>query len=497
MSNFTLSSDTFNSTIIEGAPKTVVGKTTFDGEVENYGDFATKSRREINYHNANSTDIPAIINATVSGVVGSGINIQSRSEDKQINKEFEALLKEHGKSRNFDTSGRFHRNEFLRKIIGFETLNGGVIVRHHYSTAWKIPYRLEMVGIDMIDVAETNIFNNTINGIKRNKWGRVTGIYLFTDYDKTTSKLFSMKNMSYYMSSWVSISQYTAVSRLVSILPTLDSALQYKSAEVQAALEKAKSGVYWSTQLYDTILQALNDEFSTANATPTEKITEAKTLLEGLATRGVSAYGATPIPSEDKIYALDNKVDSVYDTLTNQSQKSIASAVGGSQVSVYKDVGIGNYASIKGALSADEEQYKIEFDRLANIIINEYLERLYMVGIQTGAISTSREEYFNCRETFHLWDLLRQSKQVIDEAKAENAKKTALESGSTTHVREYGKLGLDYMTEKLKQVQADIELELETKAMYESAGLEYIKPGTEPQKEDEEKPDEKEDEDEN
>ena len=492
MSNFTLSPYLSSYAIIEGSPKTVAGKTTFDGAVEDFSNYAEASRKQINYFNLNSTDIPAIINATISGVVGSGINIQSRSEDKQVNKEFEALLKEHGKSKNFDTTGRFHRNEFLRKIICFETLNGGVIVRHHYSTSWDIPYRLEMVGIDMIDVAKTDITKNTQNGIKRNKWGRITHLYLFTDYEKTISKAYSMKNMSYYMNSWVSISQYTAVSRLVSILPTLDSVLQYKNAEVVAALERAKAGVYWSTELYGTILQALNEEFSNANATPTEKIQEAKTLLEGLAGRGVSAYGATPIPVDDKIHAVDNKTDTVYDTITNQSQKSIASAVGGSQVSVYKDVGIGNYASIKGALSADEEQYKIEFDRLANTILNEYLERLYMVGVQLGWISTSREEYFNSREAFHLWDLLRQSKQVIDEAKAENAKKTALESGSTTHVREYGKLGLDYMTEKVKQVQADIELELETKAMYESAGLEYVQPNAEPKKEDEEKSDEKE-----
>ena len=469
--SFTLPSYLPNATIIEGAPKTVVGKQTFDGVVEDYGNYAEKSRKEINYHYVNSTDVSAIRNAFVSGVVGSGINIQSRSADKNINQEFESLLKEHAKSKNFDITGRFHRNEFLRQIIGFETVNGGVIVRHHYSSYWKIPYRLELVGIDMIDTAKSDHTISLQNGIKRNKWGRITHLYLYTDYDKTESKAYSMKNMSYYMNSWMSISQYTAVSRLVTILPTLGTALQYRTAEVQAALEKAKAGVYWSTELYGTILQALNDEFQNANATPNEKIVEAKTLLEGLASRGVSAQGATPIPQDDKIYAIDAKSDSVYDTLTNQSQKSMASSVGLSQVSAYKDIGIGNYSSIKSAISQDEESYRIDFDRLTNSIINEYLERLYMVGVQTGKLSTPREEYFNDREIFHLWDILRQSKQVIDEAKDSIATAKNLESGTTTLSRVYASKGLDYVTEKLKQVQMDIELELETRAMYDAAGL--------------------------
>ena len=295
------------------------------------------------------------------------------------------------------------------------------------------------------------------------------------------------------MNSWISISQYTAVSRLVTILPTLDAVLQYSSAEVKAALERAKAGVYWGTELYGTILQALNDEFQKANATPIEKIEEAKTLLERLAARGVSAVGATPIPQDDKIYQIDTKTDSVYDTITNQSQKAIAASVGGSAVSVYKDIGLGNYASIKSAMSFDEESYKEEFDRLRNKIIDDYLERLLMVGVQIGRVSLDRKEFFDNMETFYLWDVLRQSKRTIDESKDATAIAKNLESGTTTLSRVYAEKGLDFATEKLKQVQADIDLELETKAMYEAAGLEYVKPGEEKEEPEETKEEEEDD----
>lgn len=470
--------ETLFGNIINGSPESTSNKRLHDGSLEEYPNIAQTSRRQLNFHGANGTDIPSILHAVVSGVIGSGVNIQSRSQDQKINIAFEALLKTHAKDKNFDTTGRFHRNEAFRKIVHFENLNGGVIVRHHYNNAWAIPYRLELVGIDMIDTSK-NHGKYLENGLQKDKYGRITHIYLFVDAEKRVSKAFSMKNMTYHMATWMSLSQYTAVSRLVTILPTLDEVLQYSSAEVRSALERAKAGVYWGTELYGTILQALNEEFKTANATVGEKVVEAKKLLEGLSKRGLSATGATPIPVEDKIHTVDSKTDSVYDVITQQSQKSMSSSVGGSSVSVYKDIAVGNYASIKAAISFDEEHYKMEFDRLLNKVINEYLERLFMVGVQMGVIPVSRAKYFKNRDMYHVWDVLRQSKRVIDESKNATATAKELESGTTTLNRVYAEKGLDYITETEKQIDIDIQVELLRKEKYEKAGLEYVPKGAE------------------
>jgi len=462
----------YGSSIISGAPESTYGKPMFDGAVENYSHLASQSRKQLNYHGVNGTDIPSILHAVVSGVVGSGINIQSRLADKKMNDGFEALLKSHGKKKNFEISGRFHRNEALRQIVNFQHLNGGVIVRHHYSNSWDIPYRLELVSVDMIDTSKSK-GQYLKNGLQKDKYGRITHIYLFVDPDKRISKPFSMKNMTYHMTTWMNLSQYTAVSRLVTILPTLDSVLQYADAEVKAALERAKAGVYWSTELYGTILQALNDEFNQSGITPAEKIAEAKDLLERLSKRGVSATGATPIPQEDKIHQVESKTDSVYETINQQAQKKASSAVGGSVVSIYKDIAQGNYSSIKAAISFDEEYYKIEFDRLQESIIDEYLERLFAIGVQTGWIPLSTSKYFKNRDLYHSWDVLRQSKRVIDEVKAANAVKTELEANTTTHARVFGEKGLDYVTEMTKQIDLDIEVEKIRQERYKAAGLPY------------------------
>lgn len=470
--------ETLFGNLIGGSPESTSLKRLHDGSIEEYPNIAQASRRQLNYHGVNGTDVPSMLHAIVSGVIGSGVNIQSRSQKSEINIAFESLLKLHAKDKNFDITGRFHRNEAFRKIVHFENLNGGVIVRHHYNNAWAIPYRLELVGIDMIDTSK-NIGKYLENGLQKDRYGRITHIYLFTDAEKRVSKAFSMKNMTYHMATWMSLSQYTAVSRLVTILPTLDGVLQYSNAEVKAALERAKAGVYWGTELYGTILQALNEEFKNANASTQEKIVEAKTLLEGLSKRGVSATGATPIPVDDKIHQVESKTDSVYDVITQQSQKSMSSSIGGSSVSVYKDVVLGNYSSIKAAISFDEEHYKMEFDRLLNKIINEYLERLFMVGVQIGAIPVSRAKYFKNRELFHVWDVLRQSKRVIDESKNATATAKELESGTTTLSRVYAEKGLDYITEAEKQIDLDIQVELMRKKKFEKAGLGYVPKGAE------------------
>ena len=170
--------------IVEGSPKSTRNKKLQDGSIERFGNYAQKSRKQINFHRVNGTDIAAISNAMVSGVIGSEINIQSRTNLNNIDVEFELLIREHAKVKNFEVTGRMHRDEALRKIVEFELTQGGVLVRHRYNSSWKIPYRLELVGVDMIDTTKYNEFQNVHNGIKTDKDGRITGIYLYKDEKK-------------------------------------------------------------------------------------------------------------------------------------------------------------------------------------------------------------------------------------------------------------------------------------------------------------------------
>lgn len=457
--------------IVEGSPKSTKNKTLQDGHIEQYGNYAQKSRKQINFHRLNGTDIAAIENAMVSGVIGSKINIQSRTNLNNIDAEFEDLLEEHSEVGNFDTTKRLHRDEALRKIVGFELTQGGVLVRHKYSTAWNIPYKLELVGVDMIDTTKYNETINVFNGIKLDKDNAIVGVYLYKDGKKNTSELVSMTNMTYYSTVWASLSQYTSVSRLVSILPTLDLKTEYSYAELEAALNKAKSGVYWSTELYSILKEALDTEFQQSGAEPEEQVIEADALLKRLASRGVGTTGATPIPKDDTIHQIDTKSDTVYANITNNTQKEMAAATGGSQVGIYRDIEKGNYSSIKAAISFDEETYKIEFDKLVNVVIKEYLKRLFQIGVQIGRIRVSRRLFFANPRKYIKCDIMRTSKRVIDEQKKANADAKNIISGTETLTNIYSEKGLDYITEVKKQKQKDFELEVWEKEQREKLGI--------------------------
>ncbi len=458
-----------------------------NNNLENLGDYAKISRRQIDNLAVNDTDIPAILNAHVAGVVGSTINIQSTLQDAELGEQFEHLVKEHGKIFNFDISGRFHRNEGFRLMEQYKVQHGGILVRYHYNSIWKIPMRVELINVDRIDTAKSD--KNTKNGLQKNRYGRVTSIWLYDSERRTSSSKYSMKNIIYYALPWINLSQYTAVSRLVTVLSDIAKQNNYMDEELKAAIERAKAGVYWSTELYSPVMDAFSKMIST-NAS-TEAVLEAKQIMADLATRGISAHGATPIPVDDKIHDISRDGANSVAQFTQQTQKSISAAVGGSAVSVYKDVGIGNYASIKAAISFDEEGYKIDFDRLTSIVIDNYLERLFMIGVQIGRLNVDREKYFSNREDYHFWDVLRVSKRSVDEKVAAAARSMDLLSGATTKQREFGEKGLDYRTEMVKQIKADIDIAVLEKEMYNEAGIEM--PTDEVKKEEPTEPTEEED----
>ena len=113
-----------------GSPKTTHNKAKPDGNVEDFSDFGRKTRTQIAYHNLNGTDIPALIKTAQTGIIGSGISIQSRTKEKEIDNSFEDLIREHSKKRNFEVTERFSRDGFLEMCISEVFRKGGVLVRH-------------------------------------------------------------------------------------------------------------------------------------------------------------------------------------------------------------------------------------------------------------------------------------------------------------------------------------------------------------------------------
>jgi capsid protein len=457
--------------VLQGSPETTFGKQTTDGKIESYGDFATRSRRDINYHLFNGTDIPTLATTFANGVIGETVNIQARTDKDKINTQFENLIKEHSCIENFDITESYGRDEAFWASEYFKFLNGGIIIRNHYNTKWDIPYKVELVGVDMIDTSKSRKWENILNGLHTDKYGKVIGVYLFDDYEKSKSSYHSTKDMIICSPKWMSLSQRTAVSKLVSVLQKLDSSIIYDNEEIKAAIARAKTGVYWHTELFSELQNALSEKLKEYDTD--ERVVEIREVINSLASRGLGASGATPTPKEDTITQLNNKTDSTYKIFNDKAERSISSAVGMNPTTAYKDPEKGNYSSLKLMVSMSDNDFKVNFRRFKETFAQMYLKNLFRVGVQTKRIDLASSLYFNNPQKYHQWDIMRTVKIVIDETKEATARDKNLQNGSTTQIKEYAARGLDYITEQEKQIDADIALEKLKKQKYEKAGLAY------------------------
>ena len=461
--------------LFQGSPNSTYGRMLFDRKIEDYGNQTDRTRKEINYHYHNGEDIGISVRSTVAGVIGSTVKIHCRTEDGNVNDSYEDLLEEHGEAKNFEITERWDIDDGLRNIVAFLTLQGGIIVREHFNTTWKIPYRLEILGVDKINATKNDREKRIKNGIQTDKYGRVTGIHLYDDETPSnnltaSSTLYTMENMTYYIDTWASLSQYTAVSRFVTILQTLDGMSQYTMAEIMAATDRSKNGIFWHTDLYETIAKQINDIASTLPAQE-ESLNILKKVIEDIAaSQGVGRRGVIPTPKEDTISVVENKSASVYQGLSKSSERKMAASMGGSQVTTYKDIAEGNFSSIKMAGALDERDLKIKFEVIKKRIIKPYLDKLFEIGVQIGRIPLSRKEYFANQRKYHKFDILRTSRSVMSEKDEAMANKTNLESGMALLSKTYAeKDGSDYYEDMIRDAKTKIQIAEDIDKLWENS----------------------------
>ena len=454
--------------LIKGANESTKDLSTHDGGIDNYASYGRTTRGQLNSLHLNGIDLPSILSDLTTGVVGGGINIQSRSSIEGVNEAFEKILAKHSKKENFHSREILSANSFWSKVIVFNALHGGCIIHHRVSKRWDFPYKMDIIGVDMIDISKNNINGRLKNGIQKNVDGAITHLHLFIDEFKTKSLPYSMKNLYYFFDPTFALDQYSPISRLVSIMPSIDNMEVYKDTSIRSAIEAVKAGHYWHTDLFDIITDQIKKELASGAITTDQ----AQDIMIELGKRGIMPHGATPIPKDDLITEIDTKTDSVFEPLVKDSKMGIASAVGGSPVGVYKNAENLSYATTKALLAYDEESYKSIFLML-KALIDDYLERVFLMGVQEGLIPIPLNEYLKDRDSYHNWDILRTSKATLDESKEASANAKNLENGVTTLNKIYAEKGLDLEEEAMKQTDIDIRIELAKREKYKKAGLDY------------------------
>jgi capsid protein len=466
----------------DGAKVSTAGKPRLDGSIDQKDAiFPRKMREQINWLLVNEPDISAIVSSLTSKTMGINLNVQVESKVESFNAEAEELIEDFfgfefvaGKEKAVcDLGGKLHFSSMTRTMSDFAALNGGFLVRHHYNPIWRIPYKVELVGVDMIDVSKGYLESKgTLNGLVRDEFGEITHIWLYTDPKKTVSKRVSTSDITYYSEVWVSIDQQTAVSKLTSILSRLDMASQYGIAELESAIEEAKAGHYIESSAYSELMKIVGEEISkaTMGTSGAGRIQAAKDLvtpiLRDMGNLGLKAKGLTPVATGDKPIFNTTKRNGIYNDMNANSEMKISASQGMSDIGVYSKAADANYSSIKYTLETDQRTADIRFNDISNRVIFGILARLIQVGIQIGRIS-DRSAYWKMPNSFLKFRYLRQNKIDTEPAKNAAANKTNIELGVKTKgqiVEE--RTGTKYEAFLAKKHEQDLmEIEFEVKLL--------------------------------
>jgi len=417
MNNLTISNLIHGGGYAKGATTITANKPLTDMNIDKVdASFSTKIRKQIKWLNVNGTEIPTMVSAATTRCIGVTVNTQVESDVESFNREAENLIERHKELGVGELTGKYHANQFYRAVSDFDMLEGGVIVRHHYNTAWAIPYKYELVSVGMIDVSKSQYTfdkerkETTLNGLVKNKWGQITHIWLYTTEDKVKSEKIKYDNITYYSEVWVSIGQQVAISKLTSMLSTLDQVSQYGTATLQQAIEAAKAGKYLKSQAYNEVMKLVSNEINKIATTKKDVIGEAVDLvtpiLKDLAKLAVGTTGTTPIALDDEIQFDTSKIDSEYNNLNSNSEMKMSSSQGMSAVGVFKDASKVNYSAIKYVMESDGLSANIRFDNISNHILKEIHKRLIQVGIQIGEIK-NRAAFFKNPTKFLKFSYLR------------------------------------------------------------------------------------------
>ncbi len=493
-------SNMFRNQFVEGAKIITAGKPRSDSNIDlNFPSFAKTTREQIKWLNANEPDIQAITTSSTAKTMGVTINIQVESKNATFNKQAEALIEEftNFEFRNgreisaCELSGQHDFDSSADIIDRFIQLNGGILIRHHYNTMWAIPYKFEMIGVDMIDTSKTSLIittdirtETTLNGIIRDKNGVITHIYIYTNETKTQSSPVPYESLTYYSEVWLNIDQQTAVSRLTSILSRLDMTTQYGIAELEAAIEEAKAGHYIQSETYGEFMKIVSAELNASSmGTGVGKIKNAQDLLtpilQGMSNVGIKARGLTPIPKGDEIAFNTGKRNGIYKEMNQNSDTKIAASQGMSDIGVYSKAADANYSSIKFTLETDQRTADRKFNSISKKIFFSIFARLIQVGIQTGRIN-DRLAYWKNPNEFNKFRYLRQNKIDTEPAKNALANQTNIDLGLKTKgqiVEEAsGRKYEEFLSRKFEQemmeIDYEVKKELARKEAYKKAGIE-------------------------
>ena len=405
------------------------------------------------------------------GVSATAFNIQSRTNNKEFNQAFEKEIRLWSRRYNCELTGRYYLGSAERTMVDeYAVKSGGFIVRHHYNKKWKQGYKFEIIPLALIDTNETHIEKNIINGLKFNKFGEITSIFIYTDVLKSTSTEIPYKDLTLVVNMWADITQYTGVSPAAPLLEALEYIDSYKASEMEGAKQKADNPLLIKTPYFTDLMKA--------EAKESKSVLSFDSISELFSARRLDkkneVKGFTYIADNEDAIEVGGGGDTIYNDMYANETRGASASIGLTASSTVGEMSSSYNEALRGVQS-EEKEFKGVFDDIIELCLREMIEVKLLNGlILSGRIKA--DGYWGDEYQYREIVFMRKEVDHIDPSKTSKATTENLNNGSTTLIDVLASKGTDYED----HIQKEIDYELKRKEMFKSNGLEYVQTGVKP-----------------
>lgn len=421
--------------------------------------------------------VSSYIKAVKLGAIGEGLTLQYKSPDEILNNKVEAWLRHWSEVGNCEINGLTFRQEEERNMVAEYAIKGGYLVIHHWDKKLPTLYNFEFASCDEIDRTKNDFSKGLYNGIQTDKYGKVIGIYLYTNQERMQSLYRQTDKITFVINRWLYPNQYTNVTPLAVVFNTLDKMSAYDNAEVKSAQGRANKSIIIATPIYDILMQMHKEQLQ-AMRTDTDEYAQAlgqyQEMIVGFTPKeGVQGIpdGAYPIMKDSQVWDLQKNGSTVYADI-NQNSKQIISKGLGLSASTIAGLPESSYnVALKNAQS-DEREYAV----IAQENIEKCFKTIYRYAIEAGMLLKWYDipDFYQNKILYNSYlSITRKKIGHIDVLKQASGDALAIEAGNTSNIEVIGNNGKDWQ----EVIDDQLKYELYKKEKFEGAGLLYIQTG--------------------
>jgi len=453
------------------------------------------TNQEIKKLNHLNTFYGAISKGYRKGVVGLGFNIQNHSSNPNINDEYEKIIKDWSRKSNdsknrsnCELTGRYFFQEALRQMVDeYAVRQGGFIIAHHYNMAFKYGYKFEIIPLsDIQDYTEDS--QHIKNGFVYNSNREITHIYIKDKKRNIGYKKVPYANLTLVINKWADIDQYSGMSPLLRSMEALEYIDNYKAKEMDGAGRRANTPFFIKTPKFKDIFSAVKAKLLSGTTTVDEaSLIKENFELRRLDKKDINSQDIAYIDSDEDLIETGKGIITIYPEMYANEIKSASASIG-LDASTTAGMTHSSYNAALKASQSEEQEYAIIAQEIVESCLREVVgirlfRGLLMVNAfsESEKIKTSLADGAKSFDDYISLEFIRAEVGHIDPVKSAKATTEHLSNGTTTHIRELSKRGIDMETH-LNEIErfelAKLEKLKMIKVKYKEAGFEY-NPNTE------------------